>query len=168
MITFLDSDSENSIQLIREKSLSDIEKFCGGSGFKVFAVSNTRYRKGRDEGKHPLVEKSGIPELRDYLLGSINGWLSENGEVCKARIQRETADFITRLGEESARIKKVIRTKEERIMERQKNFLKKVENAVGEWRSDEEELRSKTSMLNNLKGQLSNLRNRHQRERSSY
>ena len=168
VITFLDSDSEESIKLICEKSLSDIEKFCGGTGFKVFVVSNTRYRKGRDEGKPPLLEKSGIPSLREYLLGNIDGWLVENEEVRKARIQREKADMIARLGEETARVRKAIQSKETRIMDRQKHFLKKVENVVSEWRSDEGELRSKTSMLNEMKGQLSGLRDQHQRARASY
>ena len=46
-----DQSARENLDTIRDKALADIKKFCGLSGFKVFFVSNTRYRKGLAERK---------------------------------------------------------------------------------------------------------------------
>lgn len=46
-----DPSARDNLDTIRDKALADIKNYCGLSGFKVFCVSNPRYRKGTAERK---------------------------------------------------------------------------------------------------------------------
>ena len=165
VITFLDSSNPESVELIKDKSLSDINKTCGGKDFPTFLVSNPRYRKGRDENKPAMVKKSGIPEFRDFLKGQTKRWLSENASLRLARIRREKDDLLTELNEEKNKISKAMQSKEKKIKDRQKAFLNKLETAVHEREDGENSLHEKKSRLAQMQNELSDLRRRHENER---
>ena len=159
-----DQSARDNLDTIRDKALADIKKFCGLSGFKVFTVSNTRYRKGMAERKGVLVKASGIPELRGYLQENFSKWRAENNMVRVARITREKNDFITQLQNERAQVQARIQSKTEQIQQRQKNFLYKVEATVDGRREDESRYSSESQRLSRMKSDLKDLRDRHNRE----
>lgn len=166
VFTNMDADSEENISAILKKTLKDIENVCGGKGFKTFTVSNSRYKKGREENKTALVNKSGIPELRETLQKNFGRWLGENQVLVREdRIKREKADFVKQLEQEAEKIQKATEEKIKRLEEQQKNFLYKVEEVVNRYRSDKQNLDSQNSQLKNLKNDLANVKSRWERER---
>ena len=160
-----DKSARENLNVIRDKAIDDIKKFCGLSGFKVFNVSNTRYRKGMAENKPKLVEMSGIPELRDYLQQNFSKWRAENKTVRAARITREKEDFIAQLNQERGNIQSRIQSKTEQIKQRQRNFLHKLEEAVSLYNSDKSNYEYQDSLLDNLNSEFASLTERWNRER---
>ena len=160
-----DKSAKENFDTLRDKALADIKNFCGLGGFKVFAVSNTRYRKGMTENKPKLVEMSGIPELREYLQQNFSKWLGENKAVRANRITREKEDFIAKLNRERGNVQSRIQSKTEQIKQRQRNFLYKVEAAVNKRREDESRYRSESNRLDEMRRELQNLRDKWNREK---
>ena len=138
VLTSLDAYAKDtaSLDAIREKSLTDILTNCGGAGFPVFIVSNTRYQKGVAENKPKLVELSGIPELKSYLQENIPAWRTENADIRAMRITSEKDNFIEMLGVERKNIQDTIDRKTADLERRQQNFLSEVEDAVSQYNSD--------------------------------
>lgn len=165
VLTLIDSQEEDALNAIHDKTLADIKNYCGLSGFKVFCVSNSRYKKGVAENKAVLVKKSGIPELREYLQENFSKWLGENKDVRARRITREKEYFISQLRQERGNIQSRIHSKTEQIQERQRNFLYKVEYAVDRRREDESRYRSESNQLDEMRRDLQNLRDRWNREK---
>lgn len=160
-----DKSARENLKVICDKIRADIKNFCGLSGFKVFNVSNTRYRKGMAENKPKLVEMSGIPELREYLQQNFSKWRAENQSVRAARIAREKEDLIAQLRQERGNIQTRIQSKTEQIQQRQRNFLQKVETAVSQRREDFSRYQSESNRLDEMRRELQNLRDRWNRER---
>ena len=164
-LTFKDSDSDDSIISIRNKTLGDIKNHCGISEFKTFIISNSRYKKGMAENKQNMVCHSGIPELRDYLKKNFSTWNNENKYFRGIRISNEKKDMLAKLDQEREKVQQNINKKTNDIKNRQKNFLYKIETAVNQRREDESRYDQERSMLNSMKSNLSNLRDRWNRER---
>lgn len=160
-----DKSARENLNIICDKAIDDIKNFCGLSGFKVFNVSNTRYRKGMAENKPKLVEMSGIPELRDYLQQNFSKWRAENKTVRAARIAREKEDFISQLRRERSDVQTRIQSKTEQIQQQQRNFLYKVEAAIAQRREDESRYNTENNQLGDMRRELQNLRDRWNRER---
>ena len=160
-----DKSAKENFDTLRDKALADIKNFCGLGGFKVFAVSNTRYRKGMTENKPKLVEMSGIPELREYLQQNFSKWLGENKAVRANRITREKEDFIAKLNRERGNVQSRIKSKTEQIKQRQQNFLHKLEEAVSLYNSDKSQYEYQDSVLENLNDEFTSLVERWNRER---
>ena len=166
VLTSIDDQSAGkNLDTIRDKALADIEKHCGLSGFKVFTVSNTRYRKGVAEHKFALVKQSGIPELREYLTQNFSKWLAENKAVRAARITREKDDFIAQLQQERAGVQDRIQKKTDRIKQRQKNFLNKLEEAVSLYNADASQCEYQESLLDDMNAEFASLVQRWNNER---
>ena len=166
VFTFIDSQRDDEkLNTIIDKALADIKNHCGLSGIRVFHVSNPRYRKGRDEKKAVLFQKSGIPELREYLEQNFDRWRAENQSVRNAQIAREKDDFISQLRRERADVQSRIQSKSEQIRQRQQNFLHKVETALSQRREDESRYNSESRLLDEMRRDLQNLRDRWNRER---
>lgn len=160
-----DKSASNDLEIIRDKALDDIKNFCGLSGFKVFCVSNTRYRKGMTEHKEGLVRLSGIIDLRDYLQQNFSKWRTENQKLRVQRITRAKEDFVSQLRQERGNIQTRIQSKTEQIQQRQRNFLSKLETVVGQWNEDSSRYRSESNRLDEMRRELQNLRDRWNRER---
>lgn len=165
VLTFKDSDSNESITSIRAKTLSDIKTHCGISDFPTFIISNSRYQKGLAENKQNMVRHSGIPELREFLKKNFSTWNDENNYFRIMRISNEKQTLISQLQQERGKIENLINSKTEDIKKRQQNFLYKVEEALNQKRSDEQRITSAQSQLRNLQSDLESVRSRWNRER---
>lgn len=166
VLTSIDEqNASKNLSTIIGKVRADIQNYCGLNGFKIFSVSNPRYRKGMAENKTNLVAKSGIPELREYLQQNFQKWLDENQSVRAARISREKEDFISKLNRERGEIQSRIQSKTEQIKQRQKNFLSKVEAVLAKRREDESKYNSESNRLSEMQRELQNLRDQWNRER---
>ena len=162
VLTSIDDRSDkNELQMICDKTLADIKKFCGLSGFKVFFVSNSYYKQGVEEQENFFIEESGIPELRQYLRQNFSKWRNENKIFRAARIAREKEDFISQLNREKRNVQSRIQSATERIQQRQKNFLYKVEAAVNQRHAEQREAENfaeaKRSDLNRLEEDIERL-----------
>lgn len=160
-----DKSAGENLGSIISKIRADVKNTCGLSGFKIFNVSNTRYRKGMAEKKNGLIKQSGIPELREYLQQNFDKWLGENKAVREARISREKEDFLAQLQKERGEIQTRIQAKTEQIKQRQRNFLDKVEAAVAQRVEDFSRYKSESNRLDEMRRELQNLRDRWNRER---
>ena len=166
VLTSIDEQSaRENLNVIRGKIRADIQNFCGLNGFKIFCVSNTRYKQGKEENEEFFIEESGIPKLRDYLQQNFSKWLSENNAVRAERITREKEDFIAKLNQERDKVQSRIQSKTEQIKQRQRNFLYKVEAAVNQRREDESRYRSESNRLDEMRRELQNLRDKWNREK---
>ena len=163
-----DRNDKNELQMICDKTLADIKKFCGLSGFKVFFVSNSYYKQGVEEQENFFIEESGIPELRQYLRQNFSKWRNENKIFRATRIAREKEDFISQLNREKRNVQSRIQSATERIQQRQKNFLNRLEAAMAQRREDESRCDSEFRRLEGMRRDFKNLRDRHDREYYSY
>ncbi len=169
VLTSIDEQSaRENLTVILDKALADIKNFCGLSGFKVFCVSNTRYKQGKEENEELFIEESGIPELREYLQQNFSKWRGENKAVRTERITREKNDFIAKLNRERGKVQSRIQSKTERIKQRQQNFLYKVEAAVNQRREDESRYRSESNRLDEMRRDLQNMRNELERQHRNF
>ena len=164
VLTFLDADSEESIDIIKNKSLSDIEKHCGYKDFPVFIVSNSRYKKGRTESKLALVKKSGIPELREFLKSNCEKWRSENSKFRAARISREKADIMKELEREQEIVKSKIKIKKDKVKQEQKYLFNRIKDLFNERAYNDRTLDNMISVYNTMSDEYDALIERHNRE----
>ena len=159
VLTSIDEqNASKNLNTIIGKICADIKNNCGLSGFKIFSVSNPRYRKGMSEQKNSLIKQSGIPELREYLQQNFQKWRAENKIVRASRITREKEDFIAQLRQERGSIQTRIQAKTEQIKQRQRNFLDKVEAVVAQWREDESKYDRESKTLKDMRDELQRLR----------
>ena len=165
VLTFKDSDSDDSITSIRAKTLGDIKNHCGISDFPTFIISNSRYKKGLAENKQNMIRHSGIPELREFLKKNFSTWNKENAYFRTMRISNEKQNLIAQLEQERGKIQSRINSKTEDIKKRQQNFLYKVEAALNQKQADEQNISAEQSQLRNLKSDLESTRDRWNRER---
>lgn len=166
VLTSIDEqNASKNLSTIIGKIRADVENNCGLSGFKIFSVSNPRYRKGMAENKPKLVEMSGIPELREYLQQNFDKWLGENKAVRAVRITREKEDFLAQLQQERGYIQTCIQSKTEQIKQRQRNFLDEVEAAVALRMEDLSKYEKESKTLKDMRDNLKDLRDRWNRER---
>ena len=163
-----DAQDEENLAKIKGKILLDVKNVCGGENFRTFVVSNPRYRKGRDEDKKVLLNKSGITELRDYLQSQVDEWLAENDVIRKTRIHKEKEELQKQLEQERTNIEKTMEAKEAARKAKQQIIITKLENIIGEQREREEELKSRTVPLSDLKRRLKLLREKHEKDKAKF
>ena len=170
VLTSLDAYAKDtaSLDAIREKSLTDILTNCGGAGFPVFIVSNTRYQKGVAENKPKLVELSGIPELKSYLQENIPAWRTENADIRAMRITSEKDNFIEMLGVERKNIQDTIDRKTADLERQQGYFIDELEGVVSQYYSDDEEYDDENSRLEEMREKLDDLRRQWRNDRARY
>ena len=155
VFTFLESDSPESIEAIKAKSLADIKNSCGGEDFKHFIVSNSRYKKGSEEDKNALLNKSGILELREYMKENFGRWVEENQtSMREVRIGRAKNEILSELENEKEKVKKKSEEKIQHLKDSQSDFLYRVEEAVNQFYYDESDYEYEESLLEDLKDDL--------------
>lgn len=167
-LTFLESDSEESIFAIRNKTLGDIKNHCGISDFPVFIVSNSRYKKGLAENKKNMIRHSGIPELRDFLKKNFQTWFKENNYFRSMRIANEKDLFIENLQRERGKIQARIDSKTKDIERQQKNRLREMEIANSRSNSAYYDYDAANDQLEDMQNELENLRRNWQNSRADY
>lgn len=164
VITFLDSDSTDNISIIKNKSLSDLEKYCGGKDFPTFLVSNSRYRKGRDENKPQLVKLSGVPELREFLQGMTKQWWDENAYFRSLSIKREKAELLSEVERERESVKEAMKKKKAEVKNKQKYYLSQIQSLVDDIEYYQQTIEEKELVLESLEEDLYDLQAQHNRE----
>ena len=168
VLTFKESDSEESIISIRTKSLNDIKSHCGISDFSTFIVSNSGYQKGIAENKKNIVRHSGIPELREFLKNNFSTWNNENAYFRSMRISNEKDSFIETLQRERGKIQARIDSKTEEIERRQKNRLREMETANSCSDNAYYEYDSANDTLEEMKEELERMRQNWYDSRANY
>ena len=161
-------EDEESLAEIKDKIMSDMKNICGGENFKTFLVSNPCYRQGRDEDDEFLLDIGGIAELRDYLRSHVGEWLAENDVIRKTRIHKEKEELQKQLEQERTNIEKTMEAKEAARKAKQQIIITKLENIIGEQREREEELKSRTARLSDLKHRLKLLREKHEKDKAKF
>ena len=93
-----DLKSVEGLQEIVKKIQDDLIKHCDGHNVPVFVVSAKRYMRGLKENKKPFIVKSGILELRDYIV-AVSAKLHESRFTLKeerlAMVQKKVAANLT-------------------------------------------------------------------------
>ena len=157
----------SALDAIKDKSLSDIKKFCNGSEFPVFIVSNTRYQKGMAKNSD-IAKKSGIFELRDYLLKNVPTWQSENQSIRNSRITREKNELVAQIERERQSVQTAIDKKTSALKSKQEWFIRELQNAVDQYSDDRYDYYDQRSILKDMKEKLENLRTSWENERAKY
>ena len=156
VLTFKESDSDESISSIRDKTLADIQQHCGISDFQIFIVSNSRYKKGTQS----FIAQSGVPELREYLTRNFEKWNGENKYFRGMRIGNEKKDLISQLEQERKEVNQDISKKTDEVKKRQTEFLRKLETAVTQYNEAKSRYNQAQSQLESMKAHLADLRRR--------
>lgn len=164
VFTFLDADTPQNASIIMNKSLADIEKYCGSKNFPTFLVSNSRYKKGRTENKTPLIELSGIPKFRDFLKSKCEKWRGENNRFRSVRITKEKENLLKELELEKGMVKSKIRVKKENIKQKQQDMYTELKDLFSEREYNEQTIGNMYSVRNSLVEEYNELVERHNRE----
>ena len=163
-LTFLDAESESGVDAIKQKILSDIGTNCGGKGFPVFLISNSRYKKGSAENKKVLIEKSGILQLRTFIKLNVDNWRRDNKSLRKQKINRAKQELMSEINSERGRLENEIARKRNQIKQQQQDFLYDLEDAVEMYQYEADDLNSRGERLKDLRSELNDLRRKHERE----
>ena len=86
VLTFVDSISEENLEIIKGKIIEELNRVCALKNIPIFAISNSRYWKGKRENKQGLLKRSGVNELREFLLSQVDTWKAETRTLRQERI----------------------------------------------------------------------------------
>ena len=96
VLSFMES-VDDDLETIKAESIRSIKEKFPEAEFKVFAVSNSRYKKGIAENKQGLIKKSGIVELLEYIEGQLPRWKEDIRDLSNQRINRLREEAIREL-----------------------------------------------------------------------
>lgn len=155
--------SNDEIEKIKNKSLSDIEKICGIKDFPVFIVSNTRYKKEK------LKEKSGIYELRKYVLETL---VTDCRNDANKRKELELNNL------KKIRVHQLEKKRNNLKVDIEKNNkkIRKVKEEIADIEADfdaeiyakEDEIEQLSKKVDNEQRRLNQLKNQHKKEKEMY
>ena len=165
VFTFKESLEDNQFEIIKSKVLEDIKTHCGGTGYHVFNVSNMDYWDGIDNKSKPLVEISGIPELRTFLLNIADNIKSKAIALRKNRIEdlklKATKDLKALRGEIDDKISRKIKE-----IERKSGRIQRAKNGIQQIISEQNYFESYMNQeIDNLRSEIVRLKNEHAKER---
>lgn len=165
VFTFKESLEDNQFEIIKSKVLEDIKTHCGGIGYPVFNVSNMDYWDGIDNKSKPLVEISGIPELRTFLLNIADNIKSKAIALRKNRIEdlklKATKDLKALRGEIDDKISRKIKE-----IERKSGRIQRAKNGIQQIISEQNYFESYMNQeIDNLRSEIVRLKNEHAKER---
>ncbi|MBR1419550.1 MAG: GTPase domain-containing protein [Selenomonadaceae bacterium] len=165
-MVFTARESRSGFEQIVQKSLSDVQKECGYSDFKVFIVSNTDYAEGTDPDDPipELVEESEIPAFRKFLQDNFEIWRKESIIIKKIKINQARESILSQLRIERDQIYRNIERKKEQIQDQQSYFLGRLrdvfESTDEAWREYDRE----DDELIEIGNELEELKDKHSRE----
>ncbi len=103
-LTFVDSYKPDEIQAIKDKITASLRNELGMDNVRYFDVSNSRYRKSREETdekkKQAFLKGSGICEIREFIKEHAPVWQSENRALKQGQLkicQEKCADIAASL-----------------------------------------------------------------------
>ena len=115
--------SKDDLKAIKTKILFDIKNEIGIEGFKVFEISNTRYKKGLMTNKNALVKLSGIVELHNYIDQYITNYQILENERIIERIDLLTLEYKKLLELKANNINKFLEKREKEIIQYKERIL---------------------------------------------
>ncbi len=164
VLTFTESYQPDEIAVIREKIVNSLRSELGINNARIFEVSNSRYKKSREEGnekkKDVFLKGSGILEIRDFIVDNAPLWQSENLALkqgilksCKEKCVALTEPLKSSLNERCRVFKEV--------SDHANSFAEK-------FKERHAFLKSETSRLDRLKSKLSKATDSWNYDRSRY
>ena len=166
VFTFTDATSKkDELDIIKNKSLADIKREFGDKKFPVFLVSNLRYEKGKQQNSELFLEKSGILELRKFIIENMPMWKKEKIELSTMRVEKLRKEVLNRVNQQKSLIEqqntqKILKEKE--VRNRIRGLVDNIYNSITDANSELEE--SKKS-LDDLQNSIQYLQQQHRRER---
>ena len=165
VFTFKESLEDNQFEIIKSKVLEDIKIHCGGTNYPVFNVSNMDYWDGIDNKSKPLVEISGIPELRTFLLNIADNIKSKAIALRRNRIEdlklKATKDLKDLRGEIDDKISRKVKE-----IERKSGRIQCAKNEIQQIISEQNYFESYMNQeIDNLGSEIVRLKNKHAKER---
>lgn len=165
VFTFKESLEDNQFEIIKSKVLEDIKIHCGGTNYPVFNVSNMDYWDGIDNKSKPLVEISGIPELRTFLLNIADNIKSKAIALRRNRIEdlklKATKDLKDLRGEIDDKISRKVKE-----IERKSGRIQRAKNEIQQIISEQNYFESYMNQeIDNLGSEIVRLKNKHAKER---
>ena len=165
VFTFKESLEDNQFEIIKSKVLEDIKTHCGGTGYPVFNVSNMDYWDGIDNKSKPLVEISGIPELRNFLLEIADKIKAKANSLRKKRIDNLKVKAIKDLNDLHKIISDKISRKIKEI-EGKNDRIQRAKNGIQQIISEQNYFESYMNQeIDNLRSEIVRLKNEHAKER---
>lgn len=168
VFTFKEKISEENLATIKAKILRDIKIHCGGEHFPVFAVSNSRYQKGRKENKPRFVELSGIEELKAFLLNNIKIWQQDMAVLQNKRVEKLKEEARSEVLQKRYQVQQIINTKKIQIENEKNRLVDLVEDFHNEIIRRIDLYNRKHNEVASLEREISSLKERHNRERARY
>mgnify|MGYP000845145282 FL=1 len=103
-LTFQEEFEEEELSVIGQSMKAAIKEEFHPDGVPLFIVSNMRYERSQKESdvrkKQAFLERSGIPQLREFLQEHLAVWRDENLALQEARFEMRKAKAIDRLAKE--------------------------------------------------------------------
>lgn len=168
VFTFKEAVSEENLINIKNKILKDIRIHCGGENFPVFEVSNSRYQKGRKENKLNLINKSGIKELKEFLIKNISIWQQDIEILQNKRIEKLKEKTRHSILEKRCQIQQIINVKEIKIKNEENRLNRLIEDFYDEITRLVNLYFNKDDEIERLENSISALEERHTREKNRY
>lgn len=164
VFTFKESIEDNQFDIIKSKVLEDIKIHCGGTNYPVFNVSNMDYWDGIDNKSKPLVEISGIPELRTFLLDIADNIKNKAVALRKNRIEdlklKATKDLKALRREIDDKISRKVKE-----IERKNGRIQRAKNEIQQIISEQNYFESYMNQeIDNLGSDIARLKNKHAKE----
>lgn len=166
--TFREDINDDELKEIQKKINEDISEQCGGKDFPVFCVSNFRYLKGKKSNQSEFVKKSGITEVRNFLLNRCEELKQEKASFYEARLQKLKNEAIDKLNKRKIELKKELEKRKlvyERERDEKVEFIKDINNQLNEYQIKKEQLNTKKKELERLVSELANLKEKHRQEK---
>lgn len=115
--------SKDDLEAIKSKILFDIKNEIGFEDFKVFEISNTRYKKGLMTNKDALVKLSGVVELHNYIDQYITNYQIIENERIIERIDLLTLEYKNLLELKANNMNKLLEKREKEIIQYKERIL---------------------------------------------
>ena len=115
--------SKDDLEAIKSKILFDIKNEIGIEDFKVFEISNTRYKKGLMTNKDALVKLSGVVELHNYIDQYITNYQIIENERIIERIDLLTLEYKKLLELKANNMNKLLEKREKEIIQYKERIL---------------------------------------------
>ena len=168
IFSFKDEFDDEEYEQIKNKTVRDINKYCGNGTFPVFAVSNQDYWQGVAERDSDLINYSGIVELKEFLKEKAKELRVSSKRLRKAKIEHIINKALQDLKEEKEQIEN-LNEKRRKNIERQHDKAKmKVRGFDQDKWMYEREINSLKTNVETLTRELAELRTVHAQDKAKY
>lgn len=168
ILTFRESVDDHDTAEIEKKILADIKNHCQGENFPVFKVSNSRYKNGKEKAKQGLIKASGINELREYFLQQIDTWKQDAADLKAKRIKENIVSCQSALEAEKKHLSNVLAKNEKKVEAKKHKLTRLIAEYFEDLERDSQSLKEKDNTITMIKKTITDLENKHDRDRDNY